>query len=50
MNTARVSGAHAISATAMGQVLHPGRAYPRPAQVVADTRISLAWGEAVARE
>ena len=42
MNTARVSGAHAISATAMEQVVHPGRAYERPGQVVADSRISLA--------
>ena len=43
MNRAHVSGvAHAISATAMEQVLHPGRAYERPGQVVADSRISLA--------
>ena len=48
MNRAHVSGvAHAISATAMEQVLHPGRAYQRPAQVVADTRISLAERRAI---
>jgi hypothetical protein len=47
MNTARVSGAHAISATAMEQVLHPGRAYERPGQVVADSRISLAERRAI---
>ena len=48
MNSAHVSGvAHAISATAMEQVLHPGRAYERPGQVVADTRISLAERRAI---
>jgi hypothetical protein len=48
MNSAHVSGvAHTISATEMEQVLHPGRAYARPAQVVADTRISLAERRAI---
>ena len=48
MNRAHVSGvAHAISATAMEQVLHPGRAYERPGQVVADSRISLAERRAI---
>jgi len=46
MKTARVSGgAHAVSATEMEQVLHPGR--NRPAQVVADTRLSLAERRAI---
>src|SRR5688572_25078628 len=48
MNRAHVSGvAHAISATAMEQVLHPGRAYERPGQVVGDSRISLAERRAI---
>ena len=48
MKTARVSGgAHAVSATEMEQVLHPARNSGRPAQVVADTRISLAERRAI---
>jgi hypothetical protein len=48
MKTARVSSvAHSISATEMEQVLHPERAYERPGQVLADSRISLAERRAI---
>lgn len=48
MNTACVSGvANAIGDAEMELVLHPGRAYERPGEVVADTRLSLTERRAI---
>jgi hypothetical protein len=48
MNTANLSGmAKAISDAEMELVLHPGRAYERPGEVVTDTRLSLAERRAI---